>query len=527
MSAETRHAEASAETEAPQWGLTPQQAAQVIHQVGLRMNPLAFAEHMGFKPARHHRMILAAVKALFDDAYDVLLIAAPPGSAKSTYASIVAPAWALARDPRSDVLLLGATASLAQRFSRRVRNLLLDPKWTYAAKGNVTLAEDSQAVDDFSTSAGGSLRAFGSGASILGNRADLAIIDDAVVSFEQALSETQLEKLGEWLKSDVISRLKPTGKVLCIQQRMAHNDAFGFLERHYERSPATRVLKLVLRMEAEHEDPLGREPGEILWPEWFTPKHVEQAKLDALRWSTMNQQRPVVGIDEWCPPTALVIDDAPPPEEVRAMYGTSDFATGSGKVGDFTVHAALAVTMATDGRRHIHICDLYRKRTDPREGVDVMMYMARKWRIRHWLIDDDLFAKTLKGFFEERMVRSDFRFRIEPISMGGKDKPTRATALRAMLLDGTVHAVRGPWLPALQAELSAFPVAQGPGVDDQIDALGLLPRLISRTSTNVPIAPVMETLYLCYPDGGSTPIELPQGFGLDRTPRRPLESRRI
>lgn len=487
-------------------GLTVEQAAQALHQAGLRQNPIAFAEHMGFKPAAHHRLILTTLKALLDDELDVLLIAAPPGSAKSTYVTIVGTLWAMARDPRIDLLLLGATASLAERFSRRARNHMLEPKWSYAAKGNVTLADDSQAVADFSTSAGGSVRAFGTGANILGNRADLAIIDDAVTSYEQAMSETQLEKVAEWLKSDVLSRLKPTGKIVAIQQRMAYSDAFGFLDRHFAASPSTRVRRIVLRMEAEDDDPLGREPGEPLWSEWYTPEFVERQKLDTLRWSTMWQQRPVVGLDEWAPATALIIDERPPPEHTCAMYGVSDFATGSGKVGDYTVHAALAVTMDRDGRRHIHVVDLFRRRVDPREGVDAMLHIAMKWKVHHWLIDDDLFAKTLNSFISERMARASYRFRVERISMGGRDKESRAAGLRAMLLDGRVHALRAPWLPALQSEISSFPVAQGPGVDDQIDALGLLPRFISKTNVIAPIAPKLVTVHM--PDG--TPVDVPE-----------------
>ena len=43
------------------------------------------------------------------------------------------------------------------------------------------------------------------------------------------------------------------------------------------------VLKLP--MEAEQHDPLGRAPGELLWPEWFRPDQVAEAKRDPRTWS--------------------------------------------------------------------------------------------------------------------------------------------------------------------------------------------------------------------------------------------------
>jgi predicted phage terminase large subunit-like protein len=478
-----------------------EQAAQVIHQVGLRSNPIAFARHLGFEPAAHHELLLRAVKQLADDEIDVLLIAAPPGSAKSTYGSVVTPAWLLARDPRADVLLLGATATLVERFSRRVRNLLREPKWSYAAKGNVTLADDSSAVSDFATSAGGGLRAFGVGASILGNRADLAIIDDAVASFEVAMSNTQLEKLAEWLKSDVISRLKPRGKIIAIQQRMAHGDAFGFLDRYFERSNL-RIKRIVLKLLAEEgdDDPLGRSPGEPLWPEWFNEQHIERAMLDPLRFSIMCQQRPVVGINEWASPDLLRIEELEPDPSLSVVYGVSDFATGAGAVGDYTCHAAIAITQDASGRKHMTVIDLFRRRLPPNEGIDAMISMVRRHGIRHWLIDDDFFAKTMRSFINERVRTSEERFTLLALPMNGQNKETRASALRAMLHEGLVHALNRPWVTALQEEIGLFPLGgDAAGVDDQIDAIGLLPRYLSKAS--VPVPDTSDYVEFVFPDG--------------------------
>ena len=53
-----------------------------------------------------------------------LIVCMPPGSAKSTYASILFPAWWMGRRPETSVIAASHTAQLAERFSRRVRNTI-------------------------------------------------------------------------------------------------------------------------------------------------------------------------------------------------------------------------------------------------------------------------------------------------------------------------------------------------------------------------------------------------------------------
>ena len=48
------------------------------------------------------------------------------------------------------------------------------------------------------------------------------------------------------------------------------------------------------RFRALPGDPLGRKPGERLWPEWFIAERVETAKREPRAWNALYQQRPVV-----------------------------------------------------------------------------------------------------------------------------------------------------------------------------------------------------------------------------------------
>ena len=57
---------------------------------------------------------------------------------------------------------------------------------------------------------------------------------------------------------------------------MERDAALGFNWRHVK-----------LPMIAGDDDPLGRQPGERLWPEWFTESQVMEARSDPYKWSAL------------------------------------------------------------------------------------------------------------------------------------------------------------------------------------------------------------------------------------------------
>ena len=76
---------------------------------------------------------------------------------------------------------------------------------------------------------------------------------------------------------------------------MTRFNEFDLLGRVFERDAALGIKWRVIRlpMIAEEDDPVGRQPGERLWPEWFTEEQVTEARSDAQKWSALYQQTPV------------------------------------------------------------------------------------------------------------------------------------------------------------------------------------------------------------------------------------------
>lgn len=241
-------------------------------------------------PAKHHLLLIEALESVERGEIDVLIVTMPPGSAKSFYGSIAFPAWYLGRHPERCVIAASHTVELAEKFGRRVRNIVGGVEHARAFP-DFKLSADSTAAGRWDTAKGGEYFAAGVGGSVTGRRADLMIIDDPVKSREDADSETIRDKQWAWWRDDATTRLKPGAAVVLIMTRWHEDDLAGRMIADLAGSEQ-RVQILSLPMEAKEDDPIGRKVGEMLWPEWFTAQMVEVAKREPRTWSALYQQEP-------------------------------------------------------------------------------------------------------------------------------------------------------------------------------------------------------------------------------------------
>src|SRR5215470_10903827 len=140
----------------------------------IRRSLTEWSRYCGFEPALHHSLLIRNLERLASGEIDRLAVFMPPGSAKSTYASILFPPWFLARAPQCAIIAASHTTELAEKWGRRIRNLIVEHGPTLG----IALAPDSQAAGRWALDAGGEYYAAGVGVGIAGFRADLALIDD-------------------------------------------------------------------------------------------------------------------------------------------------------------------------------------------------------------------------------------------------------------------------------------------------------------------------------------------------------------
>lgn len=220
-----------------------------------------------------------------------LMISMPPRHGKSELASKFFPAWFLGRYPDKRVILCSYEADFAASWGRKVRNTLTDHGQEVFG---VRVAQDSSAASrwDIASHAGGMITA-GVGGPITGRGADLLIIDDPVKNSEEAESSTIRERTWDWYRSTAYTRLEPGGAVIIIQTRWHEDDLSGRLLRE-QANGGDQWDEVILPAEAEENDPLGRAPGEALWPDRYPLDRLQEIArtLGSYLYSALFQQRP-------------------------------------------------------------------------------------------------------------------------------------------------------------------------------------------------------------------------------------------
>ena len=254
--------------------------------------------------AMHHKVMMQAIQRCIETPRGRQIILAPPGSAKSTYASVIGPSWAMGRKPNTQVILASYATGIAAKQSRKVRSIVRDPRYCAIWESRPTLAEDQRAIDDWSLSNGSSMMAAGMLAGITGNRCDLLIIDDPVANREQADSSTIRDKIYAEYIDTAMTRAKPWMSVLLIMTRWSEADLVGeILPENYEGESGLIKCRdgqewnvLCIPAEAEREDDvLGRKVGDFLWPEFWPKSHWATWRDNpraARTWAALFQQRP-------------------------------------------------------------------------------------------------------------------------------------------------------------------------------------------------------------------------------------------
>ena len=302
---------------------TPQQdaASELLKRRGIRNSLSEWARYRGFDPAPHHQLFIREIEAFLESNDEVLLLFAPPGSAKSTYVSVLLPSWYLANHPAHSILAATHNVEFAERWGRRVRNDITADRKVLG----ISLSEDSKAAARWSLTAGGEYYGVGAGVGISGFRANLGVGDDLFGSREDAYSETVRQKRWDWYVDDFSARLKPGAKRILMNTRWHEEDVAGKVLAQIERNEIKgRVISIPAIAEAN--DLLGRKPGEYLWddPEGYNYGaflRARQKETSPMMWAALYQQRPAPEEGdyfkaEWLKPCEAL----PPKETLRSLW---------------------------------------------------------------------------------------------------------------------------------------------------------------------------------------------------------------
>lgn len=387
------------------------------------------------------------------------MVLMPPGSAKSTYASVIFPTWWFTQHPQSSILIASHSASLARYFSRRVRALIIAKQ----AQLGFTITTGNSSAEAWSTTSGGEFLAIGVRGAISGRRADLIVIDDPVRSQADAESETQRDYVWEWFKADLMTRLRPGGRMVLIMTRWHRDDLGGQLLARAR--PDWRVIRLPAL--AERDDPLGRPEGAPLWPDWEDQSMLMQKRdlIGERAWAALFQQDPRPNAGRMFAVDRLAIVDTLSRRSLGAIVRAWDLAaTGATGKNDPDWTVGLKLGTQTDGR--YIILDVRRIRGSPREVEDLVVETARSDGTEVIVAipeDPGQAGKSQMAYLTRQLAG----FSVIAARETGS-KATRAMPIASQLEAGNIIAARGDWNQSLIEELRDFPYGRK---DDQVDAL--------------------------------------------------------
>lgn len=434
--------------------------------------------------AQHHILMLEALQRCIEKPHGRLMLFMPPGSAKSTYASVVAPSWAMGRKSGFKVIGVSYGSDMAKKFGRRTRSIIKQQK--YRSLFSTGLSGDQAAADEWALENGSEYMSGGILSGITGNRAWFVVIDDPIKGRQDADSEVIRQRTWDEYEESVKTRLIPGGSLAFVLTRWHEDDPTGrILPDNYNGESGIIMGKdgfewevLSLQAECEREDdPLGRKIGEMIWPEWFDEKHWANFRKNPRTWSALFQQRPAPDSGDYFKKEWLKIVPAAqvPSRETMSIYGASDYAvTNNG--GDYTVHVVVGV----DSSDRVWLLDIWRQQASSDIWVQSFCDLVRKWKPIGWAEETGQIKSGVGPFLVKRMLETGSYVAREQFATRG-DKSVRAQSIRGrMALSGLYISEDLPGLEALISEMMSFPV----GVhDDQVDALGLAGQLMDRMFT--------------------------------------------
>jgi len=448
----------------------------------------------GFEPAAHHRLLIDHLEKVAHGEIDRLALFMPPGSAKSTYSSVLFPPWYLAQHPGHQLISASHTAELAEKWGRRVRNLISE----HSKLLGLTLSDTSQAAGRWETSKGGEYFAAGVAGSIAGWRGDLVIIDDPVRSRQDADSALIRDRAWDWYRSDVVPRLKPKARIVLIQTRWHEDDLAGrILLQMASGGDQWKIISLPAIAEAN--DPMGRKIGEPLWPEWEDLEMLERKRMTIAPrdWTALFQQRPAPEEGDFFKSAWLKPVTTLPSKELLRCYGASDYAvTEDG--GDYTVHLIIGL----DAEGKMYLLDVWRERVSSDKWVEAFCELVRAWKPVAWAEEKGQIAAGV-GPLIDRMQRERKAYVGREQFPTRGDKTVRAQSIRGrMAIESLYVPEYAAWYPSFRSELLSFPAGRH---DDQVDALGLVGQLLDMMV--VPVKPAAEPKKV---DSGYRPWRAPQ-----------------
>ena len=442
---------------------------------------LEYTSRGQWKRARHLDLLCRKLEAVERGEIKRLIVTMPPRHGKSEVTTKHFPAWYLGKHPDHEVMITSYGADLAQDFSRIDRDVIKE----YGKElFGISLSRDSSAVDRWGIvrelpggkieKLRGGVKAAGAGGTLTGRGANVAIIDDPFKGEEDSHSPAKRKKVINWYQSTLRTRLAPGGAIILIQTRWHKGDLAGHLIAEMEAGTGEKWEILNLPAIAVENDPLGRVPGEPLWPEQYSLEELLKTKgsVHAYWWNSLYQQTPVdpegnkfkrqffryfETVDNH-----YVLHHPDGDRKVHCsnciVFQTCDPSGSSKSSADYFVLGTWALTPSSE----LLLLDILRLRLEGADQPDLLENGLRRWFPVLQGVEAKAMGLTLFQVCRKRGLP------VIDLDPGSSDKWLRALPMAARYQTGMVYHPQyaGDWRDEYEEELIAFPNAPH---DDCVD----------------------------------------------------------
>lgn len=211
-------------------------------------------------------------------------------------------AWKVLIAPEKNVMLMGYGSTFARRWGRLARETVKQ----HGPSVGVMMSNQVTAQGEWQTRQLGGMKTVGIVGDATGRGADLLVVDDPTRDARDALSRTKQDAAWDAWNATINTRLEPGGSAIVIGTRWSEIDLIGRLLAAFEEGPDAEgyepweILYLPAIADGKdytgrrpHVDPLGREPGEALWPERFPIERLRAIEKRTPWWfAALYQGRP-------------------------------------------------------------------------------------------------------------------------------------------------------------------------------------------------------------------------------------------
>lgn len=440
---------------------------------------LSFREYIAivnplFQFYRWTEILIARLQEVADGKLHRLLVQVPPRHGKTELCKLFA-GYYLLRHQRRFVGVTSYSMDLAAGFSRAARS--------YYGEAGGTFNPAAKAVEFWETASNGGCWAAGTGGSVTGKGAHLAILDDPVKGREEAESPAYIRKLHDWYKSTLRTRINPEdGAIVIVQTRWSAVDAIGLcLDLEEQADPEDREGWHIIDFPALYE-PWELRPdipecvtveedfrtvlGQALCPERYNERALRRirASIGSREFGSLFQQNPqaidgaIFRPSWWNYRPMLGPKGSRPPW--RRVILSVDCAFEDTAKSDFVAIAVLG--QRTDGT--FDVIDLINERLDVIRTMQAIRKQVTKWRPSAVLVE-----KAANGHAVIQMMKKSVPNMVAIKPSEGGSKTSRAQAAAPMIEAGSVFLpTEAHWLPFLLNQFALFPVGKN---DDAVDAI--------------------------------------------------------